>query len=93
MGDVRYATTVDGLSIAYLVEGAGPLDVALVPGTVSHVELMREIPSFPYMFDRLSRSYRFYPASIPRTPPIVGGAGRRNYSKTFGTQQELCQRA
>jgi pimeloyl-ACP methyl ester carboxylesterase len=58
VGDVRYATTVDGLSIAYVVDGDGPFDVVYVPGTTSHVELMREIPSFRYMFDRLSRSCR-----------------------------------
>jgi len=29
---VRYATTADGLEIAYQVLGAGPLDVVIVPG-------------------------------------------------------------
>ena len=42
----RYATSPDGTSIAYQVHGEGPLDLVLVPGFVSHVELLWEEPSF-----------------------------------------------
>ena len=42
----RYATSPDGTSIAYQVHGEGPLDLVLVPGFVSHVELLWEEPAF-----------------------------------------------
>jgi hypothetical protein len=35
----RYADS-NGLSIAYQVQGEAPLDLVLVPGFVSHVELI-----------------------------------------------------
>ena len=41
--ETRYADS-DGVSIAYQVHGEGPLDLVLVPGFVSHVELLGEIP-------------------------------------------------
>ena len=36
---IEYATTVDGLSIAYQRFGSGELDVVYLPGTVSHLEI------------------------------------------------------
>ena len=35
--ETRYAKAGDGVHIAYQVTGAGPLDVVMVPGFVSHV--------------------------------------------------------
>ena len=43
MPPTRYAVC-DELSIAYQVIGDGPVDVILVPGFVSHVELFWEYP-------------------------------------------------
>jgi class 3 adenylate cyclase len=40
---IRYAHSSD-VQIAYQVTGAGPLDIVLAPGTVSHLDLMWEGP-------------------------------------------------
>ena len=41
--DVSYATS-DGYQIAYRVAGDGPVDLVMVPGFVSHLEVAREEP-------------------------------------------------
>jgi len=51
--EVRYATTTDGLTIAYSVFGRGPVDLVMVPGMASHLEYMWEAPSFARMYERL----------------------------------------
>jgi pimeloyl-ACP methyl ester carboxylesterase len=51
--ETRYADS-NGLSIAYQVHGDGPLDLVLVPGFVSHVELLSEDPSTARFFRRLT---------------------------------------
>lgn len=48
----RYADS-DGLSIAYQVHGEGDLDLVLVPGFVSHVELLWEEPRTSRFLRRL----------------------------------------
>lgn len=55
MADVptRYADS-DGASIAYQVHGEGPLDLVLVPGFVSHVELIWEEPEIARFLRRLT---------------------------------------
>jgi len=50
---IRYAKSGD-VHIAYRVFGAGPRDVILVPGTVSHVELYWELPVNQYLLSRLA---------------------------------------
>ena len=42
--ETRYATTADGVHVAYQVLGTGPPDLLYVPGFVSHVELNWEWP-------------------------------------------------
>jgi class 3 adenylate cyclase/alpha-beta hydrolase superfamily lysophospholipase len=49
---VRYAASGD-LSIAYQVVGDGPVDVVWVPGFVSHVEILWELPLWRRLLDRL----------------------------------------
>ena len=49
----RYATTADGLSIAYQQFGSGP-HVVWVTGTASHVELFWELPGWAHTLQRLS---------------------------------------
>jgi class 3 adenylate cyclase len=49
----RYAEC-GGLSIAYQVHGDGPLDLVLVPGFVSHVELIWEDPTIAHFLRRLA---------------------------------------
>jgi pimeloyl-ACP methyl ester carboxylesterase/DNA-binding SARP family transcriptional activator len=51
--ETHYAKAGDGVHIAYQVTGAGPLDVVMVPGFVSHVELAWEMPFYASMFRRL----------------------------------------
>jgi class 3 adenylate cyclase len=49
----RYARSGD-LSIAYQVVGEGPLDIVLVLGFVSHLEVGWEMPTFSAILNRLS---------------------------------------
>jgi class 3 adenylate cyclase len=42
--ETKYAKSGDGVHIAYQVCGNGPLDVVMVPGFVSHVEMAWELP-------------------------------------------------
>src|SRR5215203_1160197 len=51
--ETRYADS-DGVSIAYRVHGEGPLDLVLVPGFVSQVELLWEEPEVARFFRRLT---------------------------------------
>jgi class 3 adenylate cyclase len=50
---IQYAKTSDGVSIAYRVFGKGPLDIVLIPGTISHVELYWEFAAQEYLLKRL----------------------------------------
>ena len=50
----RYATTEDGVHIAYQVVGDGPIDVVFVHAFVSHVELFWELPRFERFVRELS---------------------------------------
>src|SRR5438094_2104085 len=49
----QYAKSGD-TSIAYQVVGNGPIDVVLVLGFATHLELQWELPSFARFFDRIS---------------------------------------
>lgn len=46
------------LSIAYRVAGEGPPDVVFIPGFVSNVEVMTEVPSLAHGLERLGRMGR-----------------------------------
>jgi pimeloyl-ACP methyl ester carboxylesterase len=50
----RYATTDDGVSIAYQVVGGGPIDLVFVHSFVSHVEVFWELPAFERFVGELS---------------------------------------
>jgi hypothetical protein len=43
--ETRYALSGD-VNIAYQVMGAGPLDIIVVPGVVSHIEFMHEMAGY-----------------------------------------------
>jgi pimeloyl-ACP methyl ester carboxylesterase len=48
-------TRTDGLDIAYQVVGSpGQLDLLFIPGWVSHLEAMWELPEFARFLDRLA---------------------------------------
>jgi pimeloyl-ACP methyl ester carboxylesterase len=51
--ETRYALSGD-VSIAYQTMGAGPVDIIIVPGLVSHVEFMHEMPGYTAFLRRLS---------------------------------------
>jgi class 3 adenylate cyclase len=50
---IRYALSGDA-SLAYMVEGEGPLDVVFLPGPITNVELLREHPRPAAMFERIA---------------------------------------
>jgi pimeloyl-ACP methyl ester carboxylesterase len=50
--ETRYARSGD-VSIAYQVLGEGPLDLVLVPGFVSHLEVGWEEPNLAHLLTRL----------------------------------------
>jgi len=52
--ETRYATTDDGVSIAYQVVGEGPIDLVFVHSFVSHVEVFWELPEFERFVRELS---------------------------------------
>ncbi|HEX7255026.1 MAG TPA: adenylate/guanylate cyclase domain-containing protein [Gaiellaceae bacterium] len=51
--ETRYAKSGD-VNIAYQVVGDGPLDLVLVPGFISHLDLDWQGPGYAHMLDRLS---------------------------------------
>jgi class 3 adenylate cyclase len=53
MPETRYAQSGE-LSIAYQTIGEGPLDILFIPGFVSNVELIWEVPGFSHLLTRLS---------------------------------------
>jgi DNA-binding winged helix-turn-helix (wHTH) protein/pimeloyl-ACP methyl ester carboxylesterase len=50
----QYATSPDGVNIAYQVVGEGPLDLVFVMGWVSHLEFFWREPSFARFLQRLA---------------------------------------
>jgi class 3 adenylate cyclase/pimeloyl-ACP methyl ester carboxylesterase len=55
---VRYATTVDGLEIAYQIIGDGPMDVVIVPGLTSNVDRNADYPLYGGYLRRFPRFAR-----------------------------------
>jgi pimeloyl-ACP methyl ester carboxylesterase len=51
--ETLYATTSDGLSVAYQVFGSGRRNFVVVPGIVSHVEMGWENPGLSHLWRRL----------------------------------------
>ena len=52
--ETRYAKTVDGVSIAYRVQGSGPVDLILVTGFTGNYEIEEDQPLVRRFNDRLS---------------------------------------
>ena len=52
-GGVFFANSGD-VSIACRVSGKGPIDLVVVPGFVSHLEVSLELPNLGGIFERLS---------------------------------------
>lgn len=53
----RYARSGD-TNIAYQVVGDGPIDLVIVPGSISHVEMIHELPAVSGNVQRLARFAR-----------------------------------
>jgi pimeloyl-ACP methyl ester carboxylesterase len=51
--ETRYAKSGD-VNIAYQVVGDGPIDLVLVPGFVSHLEIDWELPRYAHFLERLA---------------------------------------
>jgi len=49
----RYAKNGD-VHVAYRIFGSGPRDIVLIPGTISHVELLWEVPVYAHLLRRLT---------------------------------------
>jgi pimeloyl-ACP methyl ester carboxylesterase len=52
--ETRYATSADGVHVAYQVFGAGDVDVVFIPGFVSHLELTWQLPGLDRFMERLA---------------------------------------
>lgn len=50
---IKYASS-GGVSIAYRVYGDGPLDLIFVPGLLSHIEFLHELPGYTEWLDSLA---------------------------------------
>src|SRR5271155_3013864 len=51
---ISYCPRRGDVNIAYQVMGAGPVDIIMVPGVVSHVEFLHEVPGYTAFLRRLS---------------------------------------
>jgi class 3 adenylate cyclase len=72
VADTLYAPCGD-LSLAYQVFGDGPVELALVYGPISHVELCWALPDFKAVLDRLSsfcRVLMFDKAGVGLSDPV-----------------------
>jgi class 3 adenylate cyclase len=70
----KYARSGD-VSIAYQVVGDGPMDLVYVPGFVSHVELIWELPPAVHMIERMASFARlilFDKRGSGLSDPVVG---------------------
>ena len=73
--ETRYATTVDGVHVAYQVVGDGPFDLVLVTGYVSHVELSWDEPEIADFYRALasfSRLILFDRRGLGLSDPVQG---------------------
>jgi pimeloyl-ACP methyl ester carboxylesterase/class 3 adenylate cyclase len=55
---VRYASTADGLEIAYQILGDGPIDIVIVPGLTSNVDRNADYPFYGGYLRRFPRFAR-----------------------------------
>ncbi|HVJ97227.1 MAG TPA: alpha/beta hydrolase, partial [Acidimicrobiia bacterium] len=53
-GTIHYAQSGE-LSIAYKTIGSGPPDILFIPGFVSNVELIVELPTWSHTLNQLAR--------------------------------------
>jgi class 3 adenylate cyclase len=71
--DTHYATTADGVSIAYQTVGDGPVDLVLELESWGNVDVMWELDALADLFERLSRFSRLV-LHDRRATGLSGGA-------------------
>ncbi|TFH22212.1 MAG: adenylate/guanylate cyclase domain-containing protein [Myxococcales bacterium] len=72
--ETKYASSGD-ISIAYQVMGDGPLDLVVVPGFVSHVEFLHELPGYTRWIESMAsfaRVIRFDKRGGGLSDPVSG---------------------
>jgi len=72
--DIRYARSTDGVHIAYLVAGDGPIDVLVVAPAYSNIELIWAIPSLgPFLgaLASIARVVCFDPRGTGLSDPLT----------------------
>ena len=57
-GVIRYARCAGGIDVAYKVMGDGPIDIVYVPGFVSHLDLIDDVPFYCRPLDDMARFAR-----------------------------------
>src|SRR4051794_31129786 len=57
-GDIRYAVTADGVSIAYATRGAGPDDLVFIPGFAACFDIELEEPHFARLIEAMAARWR-----------------------------------
>ncbi len=71
--ETEYALAPDGLHIAYQVTGSGEVDLVLMHGTVSHLEIAWEDPKLRRLYERLgefTRLIRFDRRGMGMSDPL-----------------------
>jgi class 3 adenylate cyclase len=71
--ETEYALAPDGVHIAYQVTGSGDVDLVLMHGTVSHLEIAWEDPKLRRLYERLgefTRLIRFDRRGIGMSDPL-----------------------
>ena len=96
--ETRYALAPDGVHIAYQVTGTGDLDLVLMQGTVSHLEIAWEDANLRHLFDRLgmfSRLIRFDRRGMGMSDPLDSIPTFDEQLADFGTVMDAarCGRA
>lgn len=78
--EVRYASSVGGIDIAYQVLGEGPVDLVFVSGFITHLDMSWELPHFAWLkqLDGLARVITF----------DKRGTGLSDRSLGFGSLEE-----
>ncbi|RDH79822.1 alpha/beta fold hydrolase [Mycolicibacterium moriokaense] len=56
--EIRYARCAGGIDVAYKVRGEGPTDIVYVPGFVSHLDLLDDVPFYCRPLDDMARFAR-----------------------------------
>ena len=83
--ETEYTLAPDGVHIAYQVSGSGAIDLVLMHGTVSHLEIAWEDPKLRRLYERLgefSRLIRFDRRGMGMSDPLDRCRRSRSRSAT-----------